>query len=271
MRWPPAKTWLTLAVVGLGIGASLWSGRVHSERGRAAELARLDRAGTAADRAAGAEATAGLSRPARTPEEERRRREAIKQALIAHQLVRADEAKREAEAAQAPPGRNVDEAADWETMSDKDREAIGLTPIGLYGSANGARWQVLGHFLSEKGKGELAAEALAVGEALWSLQQPGGGDRLGVLAREKALLAKLGELPELDDEMRGILDQARTGSGKMERGEEPSVEDKIAVERESALRGENLRQKDSEEEDDAEKKAAERNTRPAASAPIPAP
>lgn len=157
-------------------------------------------------------------------------------------------------------------------MSASEREAIGLTPIGLYSSANGARWQALGHFLGEQGKPDLAAEALSVGEALWRLQAPGAAsDRADVLAREKALLGKLAALPELDDEMRGIVEQARTGSDKMERGEEPSVEDKIDVERESALRGENARQKEAEQEDDAEQKLVERNARAAGSATPGAP
>lgn len=156
----------------------------------------------------------------------------------------------------------ADEALDWERMSDEERAAAGLTRLALYSSKNAANWSVVWEALDSLGHHDLAARAFSMGDRLLDANVNAGKPQMEASApelrrAERDLMSEIRALDLADQNEHSAAVNVYLGLIEdnldiEEGGDGSPVDDKIAHEREAALRGLNRRSK--EEAEDSEEK-----------------
>jgi hypothetical protein len=153
-------------------------------------------------------------------------------------------------------------------MSTEDRLAIGLTPTGLYSTAQEGAWGFVAHALESRGYVAIAERARDVaGRA--SGVDVGEDFPLDLVREELELHVELASLVKSDPELANMaaeyVDMIGRRAQDMSEGTSPSVEDKIAREREEALTGQGRRKdvpKDNDEPQKERKLAGEQQPSP---------
>jgi hypothetical protein len=153
--------------------------------------------------------------------------------------------EKEAEERAANPTDPYQEAADWETLSDEERAERGLTKAALFGATQGISLALLSKQLKRDGLEEYGERAFRLRNKVWALERGDSGLVLDdVIAEIDQLISDL-ESAQLNK--RGIEAHLDKVKSRQARAREPKgfdVDDKTAVERESAITGRNQRQKD---------------------------
>lgn len=153
--------------------------------------------------------------------------------------------EKEAEERAANPTDPYQEAADWETLSDKERAERGLTKAALFGATQGISLTLLSKQLKRDGLEEYGERAFRLRNKVWALERGDSGLVLDdVMAEIDQLISDLESAQLNNRNVEAHLDKVKSRQARAKEPKGFDVDDKIAVERESAITGRNQRQKD---------------------------